>query len=110
MAVQEPPTSGDDFPVVLYRTKKLPATAKMQEGPSISRVSAYSMGVGALGRQVGASGSSANGEATSGLTRFLGGARKQQGEAISGTPQTAGPADLDRVRESIPHDAEALVH
>lgn len=78
------------------RTKKLPAMAKKQEGPSISRVSAYSMGAGALGRQVGGSGSAANGEAKSSLARFLGGAKKQQGEATCGAPQTTGPADLDR--------------
>ncbi|OEH75078.1 hypothetical protein cyc_07594 [Cyclospora cayetanensis] len=77
------------------RTKKLPATAKTQEGPSISRVSAYSMGTAALGRQVGGAKAPAAGEAVSGLARFLGEAKKQQ-EGAGGAPKQAGPADLDR--------------
>lgn len=82
-----------------HRTKKLPATAKTQEGPSISRVSAYSMGAAALGRQgAHGSGSSADGTATSGLARFLGEANKQRTAAASGTLKS-GPADLDKVRE-----------
>ncbi|KAL8440461.1 hypothetical protein Efla_005603 [Eimeria flavescens] len=74
------------------RTKKLPATAKTLEGPSISRVSAYSMGTGALSRGAGA-----EGEGPSGLARFLGEAKRQQGEAAALRPQQkAGPADLDK--------------
>ncbi|KAL8271368.1 hypothetical protein Esti_004702 [Eimeria stiedai] len=71
------------------RTKKLPPTAKAQECPSISRVSAYSMGTAARGRGAG-------GEGKSGLARFLGEAKKQQGDAASRTQQKAGPADLDK--------------
>lgn len=77
------------------RTKKLPATAKTQEGPSISRVSAYSMGAGALGRQGGGAGASTGGT-TSGLARFLGETKMQKGEAAVRGPQKAGPADLDK--------------
>ncbi|KAL8441673.1 hypothetical protein Emag_006965 [Eimeria magna] len=71
------------------RTKKLPPTAKTQEGPSISRVSAYSMGTAARGR-------GGDGEGKSGLARFLGEAKKQQGDAASRAQQKAGPADLDK--------------
>ncbi|CDJ32685.1 uncharacterized protein EMH_0013320 [Eimeria mitis] len=79
------------------RTKKLPATAKIQEGPSISRVSAYSMGTAALGRQGGSGGASGERGQTSSLAKFLE-ANKQQGEGkgIGGTPKAPAPADLDR--------------
>ncbi|CDI76198.1 hypothetical protein, conserved [Eimeria acervulina] len=77
------------------RTKKLPATAKTQEGPSISRVSAYSMGTAALGRQGGSGGASGQ---ISGLAKFLGDSKKQQGEGggIGGAAKAPAPADLDR--------------
>ncbi|CDJ38357.1 hypothetical protein, conserved [Eimeria tenella] len=78
------------------RTKKLPATAKAREGPSISQVSAYSMGAAALGRQVCSAGASSD-KPVSGLARFLGESKVQQeGSCLKGPPKAPAPADLDR--------------
>lgn len=83
----------------MHRTKKLPATAKTNEGPSISRVSAYSMGNTALGRQGGVGGASGERGQVSGLAKFLGEAKKQHGDGgvVGGSSKTPAPADLDRV-------------
>ncbi|CDJ58430.1 hypothetical protein, conserved, partial [Eimeria maxima] len=98
------PAGGSDLKAAMtfvpthLRTKKLPATAKTNEGPSISRVSAYSMGNTALGRQGGVGGASGERGQVSGLAKFLGEAKKQHGDGgvVGGSSKTPAPADLDR--------------